>query len=162
MSLECLVLQCWVKNVHHKQCWEMQAWSSLGWGNWIQVFHFPGKCCSHFSLHSRQIAAQQPLVPPLNLSEDPAPRGVDHRCRDPCMGPKGTRWKTLETSEWGVVPTHAPCSDPGAKHGGMEWAWATCRHLLLHGLDHLEGHLGSVLTQLCLSPSSDASDHYHS
>lgn len=45
----------------------MQAWSSLGWGNWIQVFHFPGKCCSHFSLHSRQTAAQQPLVPPLNL-----------------------------------------------------------------------------------------------
>lgn len=32
------------------------------------------------------------------------------------------------------------------------------RHLLWHGLDLLEGYLGSVVTQFCLSPSSDPSD----
>ena len=76
-------------------------------------------------------------------------------------GPQGNQVGPLETSERDVVPTHTPCSDPGAKHGGAWWAWTTCRHLLLHGLDHLEGHLGSVVTQFCLSPSSDPNDHYH-
>lgn len=36
--------------------------------------------------------------------------------------------------------------------------WPICRHLLWHGLDLLELYLGSVVTQFCLSPSSDPSD----
>lgn len=37
-----------------------------------------------------------------------------------------------------------------------------CRNLLLLGLNHLKGYIGSGETHFCLNPFSDPNDHYHS
>lgn len=100
--------------------------------------------------------------------EDPAPRGVGCRHRGQRMDPQGNWVGQLETSKQAAVPTCTSCAQPevpAAKQHGARQAWTMYRHLPWHGLDHLEGHLGSqfwgVMIQFSLSISPDPYGHYH-
>lgn len=115
MSLECCILQHWVKNIPHKLYWEKQTWSSLGWGNWLQVFYFSQECCSHFSLHSRQAAVTAATNATTEFSEDPLLGGMGTQMHRSICGLQENQVAPLETCEWDVMPTHVLCSDPGAK-----------------------------------------------
>lgn len=157
-SLHCCILQHWVKIIPHKLYWEKQTWSSLGWGNWLQDFHFLCEYCRHFLLNSRQAAVKTVISATIKFSEDPVPGGMGTQVQRPIYGLQENQVAPLQTSEWDVMPTPALCSDYGAKHwtvmsvGSMQEytvAWIIWRDAL-------------DLGRFSLSLFSDLNDHYHS
>lgn len=77
------------------------------------------------------------------------------------MGSKRTRWHLWRplSEMWCQPMLHAQTLEPNIR---ALWVWETCRKILLLGLNHWKGYIGSGETQFCLNPFSDPNDHYHS